>query len=77
MIVKMNNNYKIEVLISKIKIFKLNLFEYILLSERRKFQLFFFLNYDMSAFCEALSIASLLPFLSILTNPNNLEDITS
>ena len=28
-----------------------------------------------SAFCEALSIASLLPFLSILTNPNNLEDI--
>ncbi len=29
-----------------------------------------------SAFCEALSIASLLPFLSILTNPNNLEDIT-
>ena len=28
-----------------------------------------------SAFCEALSVASLIPFLSILTNPNNLVKV--
>lgn len=46
------------------------------LTKKRKFQLIFF-GFTMlaSAFCEAFSVASLIPFLSILTNPNNLENI--
>ena len=58
-------------------ILKLNILDiYPYLTKKRKFQLILF-GFTMlaSAFCEAFSLASLIPFLSILTTPNNLEKI--
>ena len=60
-----------------IAILKLNILDiYPHLTKKRKFQLILF-GFTMlaSAFCEAFSLASLIPFLSILTTPNNSEKI--
>ena len=60
-----------------LEILKLNVLEiYPFLTKKRKFQLVVFvLTMLTSAFCEAFCLASLIPFLSVLTTPSNFEKI--
>ncbi len=57
--------------------FKLNVVGiYPFLNRRRKFQLFFFtFIMIISALCESFTIASLVAFISVLTKPDNLQNI--
>ena len=57
--------------------FKLNIVEiYPFLNRRRKFQLVFFtFIMIISALCESFTIASLVTFISVLTKPDNLQNI--
>ena len=55
---------------------KLNIFElYPFLKSRRKFQLIIFtITMILSAICESFTIASLIPFISVLADPDNLSN---